>query len=153
MQNTTSFEEMYKKFLSKVQDFKMKNLFLNNANVAAELCREFLNKAIAKFTCCKKDIRHVNETLGCFNVELDIVEKDILSSLMVEAWLDRLCLDVTQMGLTLQDTDFRHYAEAQNLDKKTMVRDEIREINAQDMWNYSFSNTDFSEWASGNYPL
>ncbi len=104
MSNVTTFEEIYALFLSKVQDWKQRNLFLTDAQVATDLCKSYLLKAIAKFDLCK-DIQHPNEKLGQFNVELSIKEKDILTGLMVEAWMDRVCLDITQMSLTLNDTD------------------------------------------------
>lgn len=149
----TSFEEIYQEFLSKVQDYKMRNLFLSDVNVATNLLHSYLLKAIAKFTNCRKDIKNPDEKKGEFNVSLNLVEKDILTGLMVEAWMDRVILDITQMNLTLNDNDFKHYAEATNFDKKSEIRDKIREINAQDMWNYDFDNTNWQDWASGNYQL
>ncbi len=152
MPNVTTFEEIYALFLDKVQDWKHRNLFLSDAQVATNLCKSYLFKAIAKFDLCKK-IQHPNEELAQFEAELSIKEKDILTGLMVEAWMDRVCLDITQMSLTLSDSDFKHYSEEKNLREKTETRDKIREINAQDMWKYDFDNTSWTEWAGGNYGL
>lgn len=102
----TSFEEIYQEFLSKVQDYKMRNLFLSDVNVATNLLHSYLLKAIAKFTNCRKDIKNPDEKKGEFNVSLNLVEKDILTGLMVEAWMDRVILDITQMNLTLNDNDW-----------------------------------------------
>ena len=72
---------------------------------------------------------------------------------MVEASLNRVCLDITQMNLTLNDNDFKHFAEEKNLEKKIETRDRQREINAQQMWDYDFKNVPWTDWASGNYAL
>lgn len=152
MANTT-FEEIYSIFLNKIQDYKQRNLFIHDEKVAINLCQSYLINAISKFKNCKKDILHPNIELGEFNFELDIVEKEILSGLMVEAWINRVVLDITQMNLTLNDLDFKHFAEAQNLKEKSELRDKIREINSQDMWNYGFDNVPWNDWASGNYAL
>ena len=102
---TTTFEELYSDFLFKVQDYQQRNLYLRDEKVATNLCLSFLKTAIAKFTNCKKDIQNPNLDLCVFNVELTLTEKDILTNLMVEAWLNRVCLDITQMNLTLNDND------------------------------------------------
>ena len=103
MTNGTTFEEIYKIFLSKVQDWQQKRLFLQNESVATALCESYLMKAIAKFTNCELSI---NSDIAAFNQSLSVKEKDIISSLMVEAWMDRIILDVTQMNLTLNDNDW-----------------------------------------------
>lgn len=151
--NNTKFEVLYKIFLFKVQDYKQRNLFLKNENVATELCQSYLLKAIAKFTNCKKDIMHPNLELGEFNVELDILEQDIITNLMVEAWLDRLIMDITQMNLNLNDNDFKHYSEEKNLAGKSELRDRTREINSQQIWDYDFRTTNWTEWANGNFGI
>lgn len=137
----------------KVQDYQQRNLFLRDEKVATNLCLSYLKTAIAKFTNCKKDIYNPNLDLCVFNVDLDIKEKDILTNLMVEAWMNRICLDIRQMNITLSDTDFKHFSEEKNLEKKTEVRDRLREINAQDMWEYGFSKVPWTDWAAGNYAL
>ena len=150
---TTTFEELYSDFLFKVQDYQQRNLYLRDEKVATNLCLSFLKIFIFKFTNCKKDIQNPNLDLCVFNVELTLTEKDILTNLMVEAWLNRVCLDITQMNLTLNDNDFKHFAEEKNLEKKIETRDRQREINAQQMWDYDFKNVPWTDWASGNYAL
>ena len=153
MPNVTTFEELYDLFLSKVQDYRMRNAFLNDTNVATAMLHKYLIKAIAMFDNCKKDIQNVNEILGQFNCTLDITEKNILTDLMVEAWLNRNIDDLTQININLNDTTFKHASEANNLDKKMELRDRLREITRQDMWMYDFKHTDFEKWASGNYDI
>lgn len=152
MPNTT-FEEIYKIYLNKIQDYKQKNLFIQDEKVAINLCQSYLLNAISKFKNCKQDILYPNLELGEFNVELNIVEKEILAGLMVESWINRVVLDITQMNLTLNDNDFKHFAEEKNMKEKSELRDKIREINSQDMWNYGFDNVPWKEWANGNYAL
>ena len=128
---TTTFEELYSDFLFKVQDYQQRNLYLRDVKVATNLCLSFLKTAIAKFTNCKKDIQNPNLDLCVFNVELTLTEKDILTNLMVEAWLNRVCLDITQMNLTLNDNDFKHFAEEKNLEKKIETRITVAAANGK----------------------
>lgn len=149
----TTFEDVYKVFLNKIQDWKQRNLFLSNEVVAIDLCRSFLMKGIAKFITCQKPIGATPADATSFAFALDITEMDILTSLMVEAWLDRVIMDITQMNLTLTDNDFRHYSEEKNLEKKVEARDRLREINSQDMWNYDFKAIPWLDWSEGNYGI
>ena len=149
----TTFEEIYEIFLFKVQDYKQRNLFLKDANVATSLLQSYLTSAIAKFKECKKDIKNPDLKLGQFNCQLDIVEKNILANLMVEAWFDRMIDDIIQMNDRLSDTDFKTFSTANNMKEKSELRDKRREINDQDMWHYSFSNVPWAEWANGNYGI
>lgn len=149
----TTFEDVYQLFLMKIQDYKQKNLFLRDEVAATYLLQSYLRSAIAKFRNCKIDIQHPNMELGEFNAELGIVEMEILTKLMVEAWLDRVILDITQMNLNLNDNDFKHYSEEKNLKEKTEARDKLREINAQMLWHYEWDNVPWNKWASGDYGI
>lgn len=151
--NNTSFEEIYELFLSKIQDYKIRNLFSVDSNVATDLCQKFLYGAIAKFRSCRKDIKTVNKEIGEFNVTLDITEQEILSNLMVEVWMNRNIMNITEMGLNLNDNDFKHYSEEKNLSGKQAARDEIREITSQEIWHYEFDNNLWRDWAAGNYGI
>lgn len=152
MENTT-FEELYSDFLDKIQDYKQRNLFVTNEKIATNQCLSYLKQAIAKFGSCKKDIFNPNFNLGEFNCTLSIKESDIITNLMVEAWMRRVCLDIRQMNLTLDDNSFEHFSEEKNLKEKSEVYDKLREINSQDMWNYEIENVPWQNWAAGDYGI
>lgn len=152
MANTT-FEEIYRLFLNQIQDYRIKKLFVEDINSAEDMLETYLIKSIPDFTNCVKSITDANTTDKTFNVELDIEEKGILSDLMVIAWMNWSINNITQMELTLDDTDFKHYSEERNLSGKLNHRNMLREIADQKMINYGFKHTPFKEWAAGNYGL
>jgi hypothetical protein len=50
------------------------------------------------------------------------------------------------MQLHLNDTDFKHYSEAQNLTAKINTRNILQESVNQDMTNYELRNVDWASW-------
>ena len=101
----TSFETIYKIFLSTIQDYHIKNLFNEDFEVADDLLETFLIRAVSHFKNCIKSIKDMDLDAKCFNVDLDINEINILSDLMVLAWLDWNNNNVIQMNLSLTDND------------------------------------------------
>lgn len=149
----TPFTTIYDQFLVSVRDYKLDKLYnLSTVNFYQYL-QGFLIKAIPKFTNCIKDIQDINTTSGQFNVDLDLDEQVITSNLMVIEWLTREINDVTQFNLHLNSTDFKRYAEANNLKEKTNHRDSLREIVNQDMTTYGLKHVDWKAWSTGNYGI
>lgn len=151
--NFTKFEEVYSLFLSSIQDYTIKNLFIYDIDVAQEMIEYFLLKAIPKFRNCEKNLKDVNMECKVFNCKLDLEEEVILSDLMILSWMDRVVNDITQMNLSLNDLDFRHFSEERNLKEKSAYADRIREKVSQEMTNYGLYRTPFSQWAAGNYGI
>ena len=152
MEIYTTFEDIYKLFLYSFQDFEWKRLFAMDADTGEDLLQTFLFRAIPLFKNCKKDIFDVDEINKCFNCQLDIQEKGILSDLMVLKWMDFIVNDTTQWG-GLQDTDFKRESAANNLKEKKNYVDEWREKVEQEMVDYGLRHTPFDEWAVGNFGI
>lgn len=152
MEIYTTFEDIYKLFLYSFQDYELKRLFAMDADVGEDLLQTFLYRAIPLFKNCQKDIFNVDEVNKCFNCQLDIQEKGILSNLMVLKWMDFIVNDTTQWG-GLQDTDFKRESAANNLKEKKNYVDEWREKVEQEMVDYGLRHTPFDEWAVGNFGI
>lgn len=150
--NNTEFSEIYHIFLNSIQDYHLKNLFQENIEFAEDMLQTFLMKAIVNFYNCDR-IKNVDTISGEFNCELTIEEKHILANFMLLAWLDYNINDITQMEINLNDSDFKHYSEEKNLEKKVEYANKLREITMQSMTIYGLHNTDFKQWAVGNYGL
>lgn len=148
----TKFSEIYHLFLNSIQDYHIKNLFKSDVNIAEDLLETFLMKAIPKFKNCSKnmDIDTINK---CFKSDLDIEEKSIITNLMLLSWLDYVVNDITQMNLSLNDNDFKHYSEEKNLKEKSSYADRLREKVSQEMVDYGLYRTPFADWAVGKYDL
>lgn len=149
----TEFTEIYHLFLNSIQDYHIKNLFREDISIAEDLLETFLMKSIPKFKNCSKDISDVDMLNKCFRVSLNIEEKNIITNLMLLSWLEYTINDITQMNLSLNDNDFKHFSEEKNLKEKSTYADKVREKVSQDIVEYGLYRTPFADWAVGKYGL
>jgi hypothetical protein len=149
----TLFSDINQLALVSIRDYKIDKLFTTNDIATFESqMKGYLLKAIPKFTNCKYDLDSITDiTNSQFTNDLSLTEQTILSDLQVIEWLNSKILDITQLNLHLNDTDFKRYSEAQNLTAKMNTRNILRETINQDMENYSIKNIPWSDWMSGNY--
>jgi hypothetical protein len=152
---STTFEEVYDLFTIVVQDYKLTELYNYSVEHTSDdfttYLQGFLIRAIPRFTYCANSLSYTTTPTAQFTATLTLNEKEILSDLMVVEWFDREINDVTQFNLHLNDTDFKHYAEGQNLKEKSDRIDRLREKIKQDMTDYEFGNIDWNAWASGDF--
>lgn len=109
----TAYTTIYNSFLDKVNDYDL-------ADMAAELAqtsmRGWLNQAVVRFLeSCKKDLTQTEE--GGFTEDLDLVEIDILTEGMVEAWLKPIRNNLDLLRNALSTKDFTTFSPANLLDK------------------------------------
>lgn len=98
----TAYTTIYGSFLDKVNDYDL-------ADMAAELAqtsmRGWLNQAVVRFLeSCKKDLSQTEES--GFTEDLDLMEIDILTEGMVEAWLKPIRNNLDLLRNTLSTKDF-----------------------------------------------
>lgn len=150
---STPFSDIYDLCMTSIRDYKINELFSQTDLTNFEnLMLSYLKKAIPKFIHCKKDLENIMDmTLNQFTDTLTLTEQTILSDLMVIEWLNSKILNVTQMDLHLNDTDFKHYSEAQNLTAKMNTRNILQESVNQDMTNYELKNVNWLDWQNQNY--
>ena len=144
----TPFSDIYDLFLVMVTDYKLDKLYSQSEADFLTYLKGFLMLAIPKFTNCKQSLAYNSDN---FTSNLTIVEKNILAELMTIQWLSKEINDVTQFNLSLNDTDFKRYAEANNLREKSEYSDRLREKVNQDMTDYGLITIDWNAWGSGNY--
>ena len=149
----TTYSEIYDLALITIRDYKLDELYDLNPTDFETYLKGFLIRAIPKFTNCQQDLDDRDDVADTFNITLTTKEQDILASLLINQWLNKEIQDVTQFNLHLNDTDFKHYAEGQNLKEKQNKFDENREIVNQDMVDYGLKNVDWTSWANGNFGL
>ena len=106
-ENYTKFEEIYSLFLSTIQDYTIRDLFMNDVDTANQMVEYFLLRAIPKFRNCEKNLLDVDTEHKNFKVNLNLEEKIILSDLMVLSWMDRVIDNITQMNMNLNDNDWQ----------------------------------------------
>lgn len=147
----TEFDEIYKLFLNGISnDYRIKQMFLKDEAVAEDMLLTWLTKAVTYFTDCLQDLENnFDIENGKFTLSLTLTEKVILSDLMLLAWMDWNINNITQMNLSLQDSDFNRHAETQNLRGKVSYANEWRERVYHQISEYTHKDITIADWATG----
>lgn len=147
----TKFDEIYKLFLNSISnDYRIKQMFINDAEVAEDMLTTWLIKAISYFTDCLQDLENnCDIDKQMFTLSLTLTEKVILADLMLLVWMDWNINNITQMNLSLQDGDFNRHAETQNLRGKVSYANEWREKVFHQISEYTHKDITIADWATG----
>ena len=109
----TAYTTIYNGFLDKVNDYDLADM---TAELAQTSMRGWLNQAVVRFLeSCKKDLTQTEE--GGFTEDLDLMEIDILTEGMVEAWLKPIRNNLDLLRNALSTKDFTTFSPANLLDK------------------------------------
>lgn len=109
----TAYTTIYNSFLDKVNDYDLAEM---TAELAQTSMRGWLNQAVVRFLeSCKKDLTQTEE--GGFTEDLDLMEIDILTEGMVEAWLKPIRNNLDLLRNALSTKDFTTFSPANLLDK------------------------------------
>ena len=109
----TAFTDVYSSFLDKVNDYDLADMVQADAQ---EFMRGLLNQAVIRFLeSCKKDLTQTDSS--GFTEDLDLMEIDILTEGMVEAWLKPIRNNLDLLRNTLSTKDFTTFSPANLLDK------------------------------------
>lgn len=109
----TAYTTIYNSFLDKVNDYDLADM---TAELAQTSMRGWLNQAVVRFLeSCKKDLSQTVE--GGFTEDLDLMEIDILTEGMVEAWLKPIRNNLDLLRNALSTKDFTTFSPANLLDK------------------------------------
>lgn len=148
----TNFLDVYDLSLISFKDYQLNKIYDVSKDDFYNILKGYLIKAITKFTNNKKDLENnLDIANGQFLVDLTLTEQVILSDLTVIEWMSSKILDITQMSLHLNDTDFKVYSEAQNLTAKINAQNILREKIDLDMGRYGIKNINWKDWMAGNY--
>lgn len=150
----TEFTEVYDLFLMLVQDYKFNELLDSSEADLSLYLKPFLLFSIQRFSpYCVNDLSNKIDNSGDkFTIDLTLDEKVILARLMVQFWLERMVQDITQINGKLNDTDFKHFSEAQNLKSKQDYLNTVREDVAQIITNYQLNRkVVWGDWANGEF--
>lgn len=109
----TAYTTIYNSFLDKVNDYDLADM---TAELAQTSMHGWLNQAVVRFLeSCKKDLTQTEE--GGFTEDLDLMEIDILTEGMVEAWLKPIRNNLDLLRNALSTKDFTTFSPANLLDK------------------------------------
>ena len=141
--------EVFDVFMSGIKDYRLDTLFNTSQSNFSSYLEGFLIEAIAEFTVCTQDLTFAT---GEFTETLTAENIIILAKIMRKKWLQKEIQDIKQMNLSLQDKDYKRYAESNNLMAKQKLFVTLDEEISTTRTRYSLNNTiDWSAWYSGNY--
>ncbi len=138
----TFYSEIFDSFLLKISDSDLL------ANLSDEeittLCNKYLKIAIANFSNCKVDLSARNDYAQMFDIKLNDMEINILSSLMVLEWIRPYVTNRINLSSFLADKDYKTYSQANHLkvliDLKNNISDEVE----RNMIDYTWKCFDIS---------
>jgi hypothetical protein len=146
LQLATSFESIYKKFLSLIDDYEFALVSDEELN---EILFEYLDMARSLyFPQCEKDLEKltVSNGVGEFEEDLTSQEQYILALGMKKAWLSSKLHNADLMRKDIGDRDYkaiqgdRYLKELSRLDKE--IEDEIRRYAVA----YTYRNFSLEGW-------
>ncbi|WP_440110350.1 hypothetical protein [Paenibacillus sp. QZ-Y1] len=136
----TPFVNIYERFSTKIQDYMLDELFRESTDTYEDYIFSFLKSSIAKFTHCRKNLSDRDEVNKHFNSNLSELEEEILAEMMKVEWMDKEVNNVLEMRLSLNNSDFKRYAESNNLKAKMDLRDNIQERVDNLIVQYTYSS-------------
>lgn len=142
-QMSTPYQNIFGRFSVKIQDYTLDDLFNSSIEAYESYLLGFLKSAIPKFSNCKANLLDRDDTLKTFNVKLSEREEEILATLMQAEWADKETNNVLEMRLGLSNSDFKRYAEANNLKAKMELRDSLIERADKMIVEYTYQHFDF----------
>lgn len=150
----TPFTDVFDLFLMQVRDWRLDSMYEYDmaqdpvTDTLGTYLTGFLVLAIEDFSICDQSLAY---STGSFTETLTSKNQTVLSKLMLKYWLTQEVNDITQMRLALQDMDFKHFAESQNLQAKRMHLRETLEELSQVLVDYGLYANDWAAWVNGTF--
>ncbi|PAV30171.1 hypothetical protein CIL05_06805 [Virgibacillus profundi] len=109
--NTTSYNEIYEKFLSKIQDYDLLNEIQTDLTFAKEMLLDYLKSAHPHFTYASIKFEDVmDDTNEQFTISLSSTEKEILARFMVVEYMSPKLLRTEMFEQKLGSKDFQIFS-------------------------------------------
>jgi len=112
----TSYEIVFKSFLSKVQDPIFSQMEIG---VVEDDLNSLLNAAILNFEYPKVNLKDKDDTLQQFNSDLTLDEIEILGHLMAYEWLNRGLQSIDLISQNMTTKDFNTFSQANHINALT----------------------------------
>lgn len=137
--------------LVSMRDYKIDQLYTKSQTDWLNYLQGFLSMAILEFDNCRQSLEIVEDSgTNYFVSTLTNQEIKILVYGIIYYFLNREINNTSQINLHLNDNDFKHYAESQNLDKKVSYRNNLYEQFKQALVDYGMNDTEsWTNWNNG----
>lgn len=145
----TTIAEVFDNFMVGIKDYRLDTLYNTSQSNFSAYLEGFLIEAISEFAVCNQSLAY---TTGEFTETLTPTNIEILASIMRKRWLEKEIRDIKQMNLSLQDKDYKRYAESNNLMAKQKLLIVEMENISNSLTKYSLNNNvDWASWYTGEY--
>ena len=136
----TSFNTLYEKCLSKIEDPQLAMLPEEDLE---SILHGWLMSAVAKHRMCKNDLSDRDEELKQFNINLTDLEVEILGILMAREWVSSQLLSVTNTLQVFSGKETNYYSQAAHL-KELQALDEKLRLEAQQLSrDYTYTDNEY----------
>lgn len=140
---TTPLVKIYDNFLLKVTDYSF--IKLNEDGELDKILLGYLKSSTVKFTNCDKDLS-IDELNENMIEDLTFEEIEILSTLMVQKYVDGKVIHVKNMEQVMTEPEFKIYSQANHLKELLSLKSSVQLDVSELLNNYSLKKglEDFS---------
>ena len=136
----TLYSTLYKKCLARIEDPSLVQLPEEDLE---NMLYEWLMSAVAKMRKCSSDLSDRDDELRQFNIDLTDIEIEVLSILMVRAWISQQLHSVTNTLMVFSGKEAKYYSQAQHISELRAL-DENLKIEAQKLSrDCTYSDNDY----------
>lgn len=123
--NVTSYEMVYDRFLSKIQDYDLLNEIKTDLTFAKEMLFDYLKSALPHFTYTSINFEDVmDNTNEQFTISLSSMEKEIIARFMVVEYMSPKLLRTEMFEQRLGSKDFQNYSPGNLLKELQALREQ-----------------------------
>lgn len=144
----TTFEDIENLALVTIQDYKLDKLYAQSQDDFSTFLAGLVVRAVPLFTNCNKSLDY-NLSTKSFTSDFNVFEKDILATLFIQIWLERVQQNLTQISSTMTPNDSKRTGVSQLVKERQYLIDVAREKNSQKMCDYSINTINFANWGNG----
>ena len=136
----TSYHEIYDRFLRKITDFNLPQL---DDSELQEICKGYMESAIAKFKKIQSDLSKRDNTVLQFDEDLLDVEKEILALQMVCEWVEPQVNSTLLLSQMVGWKEDRFFAQSNQIAALKALRDSAEERARALRRDWSYQNSSY----------
>lgn len=133
----TKVDKVYDVFLHKINDYFVANNV--NDEDMEHMLGVYLEMASARFMRCKKSLE-LNDSKEEFIANLEPIEVDILTSLMVVVYLEPQLVTTDLIKQALSDKDFKIYSQANHINQLKDLFNKMEKKANKSITQYTYFN-------------
>jgi len=150
----TSVSDVFDLFMTRVNDYQLTAIYNTSASTLNMHLEPYLLDTIQEFDICDQSLDYTltsGSVEGYFTENLNNRNKYMLSRIMVKFWWAYQVRNLLQFSNLLQDSDFRTFSQAQNLQAKQQTYNTEREEVSQLLVDYGLKGIPWNEWKIQNF--